>query len=159
GISMTAGDVYTVAGSASGASGASGNGVLAASALLSNPISVALDSAGDLFIADQGNNRIEEVPAASGTYFTQPMTLNRMYTVAGNVSGTPGISGDGSLATSGFLNTPMSVATDSAGDLFIADMINNRIQEVPAATGGGMTAADMYTVAGSATGAAGSTGD
>src|SRR6185437_4326668 len=140
----------------------------------------ALDSAGDLFIADQGNNRIEEVPAASGTYFTQPMTLNRMYTVAGNVSGTPGISGDGSLATSGFLNTPMSVATDSAGDLFIADMINNRIQEVPAATSGDLYISDslnnrvqeiaaakgiqwgqamaknhIYTVAGSATGAFG----
>ena len=61
GQSMTAGDIYTIAGSSSGTSGSSGDGGAATSALLDDPTGVALDSAGDLYIADSGNNRIQEV--------------------------------------------------------------------------------------------------
>jgi hypothetical protein len=61
---MTAGDIYTVAGSSSGASGHSGNGGAATSALLSFPSGVGTDVSGNLYIADYGNNRVQEVPAA-----------------------------------------------------------------------------------------------
>ncbi len=155
GISMAAGAVYTVAGSADGASGLSGDGGAATSALLDNPLSVAVDASGDLFIDDANNNRIQEVPGVTGG----GKTAGDMYTVAGSATGAAGISGDGGAATSALLDVPFGIAVDSQGDLFIADQTNNRVQEVPATTGGGKTAGDMYTVAGSATGVSGSTGD
>jgi RHS repeat-associated protein len=155
GVTMTAGDVYTVAGSGHGSPASYGDGLAATSAFLTDPQGVAVDTAGDLFIADSGNNRIQEVPATTGG----GMTAGDMYTIAGSSSGVQGSSGDGGAATSALLNDPASVAVDSAGDLYIADEVNNRIQEVPATTGGGMTAGDMYTIAGSSSGTAGSTGD
>ncbi|MBF0567445.1 MAG: Ig-like domain repeat protein [Nitrospirae bacterium] len=151
GQAMTAGDIYTVAGN--GTQGYSGDGGLATSAKLNNPDGVALDSAGNLYIADNGNSRIRIVAAASGTYFGQAMTAGDIYTVAGN--GTQGYSGDGGLATSAKLNNPDGVALDSAGNLYIADNGNSRIRIVAAASGTyfgqAMTAGDIYTVAGNGT--------
>jgi RHS repeat-associated protein len=155
GVTMTAGDVYTVAGNGHGSPGSYGDGLAATSAFLTDPQGVAVDTAGDLFIADSGNNRVQEVPATTGG----GMTAGDMYTVAGSSAGVQGSSGDGGAATSALLNDPASVAVDSDGDLYIADEVNNRVQEVPATTGGGMTAGDMYTVAGSSSGTAGSSGD
>jgi RHS repeat-associated protein len=149
GISMTAGDVYTVAGNANGHPGIGGDGGAATNAHLDDPLSLGLDSAGNLYIADANNNRIQKVAAGTGT----------ITTVAGSATGTSGSSGDGGLATSALLQDPAGIAVDGAGDLFIADQINNRVQEVPASTGGGMTAGDMYTIAGSAAGTSGSSGD
>jgi uncharacterized protein YheU (UPF0270 family) len=163
GIQMTAGDTYTVAGSATGAAGTSGNGVPATSALLNVPVSVAVDGNGDLYIADANNNRIVEVAATAHTQFGIVMKAGDSYTVAGSVTGTEGDTGDGGPATGALLSTPSGVAVDEAGDLFIADTLNSRIQEVPATSGTNfgiaMTAGDMYTIAGSATGAFGSSGD
>src|SRR5208282_5166982 len=82
-----------------------------------------LDAAGDLYIADSGNNRIREVAASSGV----------ITTVAGN--GSPGYGGDGGPATVAELFGPNSVALDSSGNLYIADLRNNRIREVTASTG------------------------
>jgi YVTN family beta-propeller protein len=70
---------------------------------LSSPGGVAVDVAGDVFIADSGNNRVVEVPAGGGAQFTV---------------------GSG-------LNDPTGVAVDGAGDVFIADSSNNRVVEVP----------------------------
>lgn len=84
---------------------------------------VALDSAGNLYIADTVNNRIRKVMASTGI----------ITTVAGN--GQAGFSGDGGLATAASLFGPFGVAVDSAGNLFIADMANNRIRKVSASTG------------------------
>jgi hypothetical protein len=163
GTPMIAGDTYTVAGSAHGVPGDSGNGVRATSALLSAPTSVALDKAGDVYITDSVNNRVVEVAASSHTQFGIHMNAGDAYTVAGSATGSAGDAGDGGPATSALLNLPAGIAVDKTGNLFIADTVNNRIQEVPAASGPqfgiDMTAGDMYTVAGSADGAYGGSGD
>ncbi len=131
------GDIITVAGT--GVAGDGGDGGPATAALLNNPIGVAVDAAGDLFIADFSNERVREVVKATGDIIT----------VAG--TGNWGNGGDGGRATAAQLNAPAGVAVDTAGDIFIADTGNNRIQEVVKATG------DIITVAG--TGVAGSGGD
>ena len=163
GQSMTAGDVYTIAGSSSGTSGHSGNSGAASSALLSAPIGLAFDANGDLFIGDSANNRIQEVAATTHSQWGQSMTANDIYTVAGSATGTAGHAGNGGAATSATLSSPEGVAIDSSGDLYLADYTNNRIQEVAAATGSqwslSMTANDIYTVTGSSTGSPGHSGD
>ena len=110
-----------------------GDGLPGPSAALSFPQAIALDSAGNLFIADAGNSRIRKVDTTTG-FIT---------TVAG--TGTPGLSGDGGLATSAQLTSPGDVAVDSAGNIFIGDSGNNlRVREVFAGTN------IIQTVAGSA---------
>ncbi len=161
--STTANDIYTVAGSASGSSGSSGDGGAATSALLNSVKGLTFDAAGDLYIADSANNRIQEVAASTGTQWGVSMTANDIYTIAGSSSGTSGSSGDGGSATSALLSAPRDVTFDAAGDLYIADGVNSRIQEVAASTGSqwgvSMTANDIYTIAGSSSGTSGSTGD
>jgi trimeric autotransporter adhesin len=90
-----------------------------ASATLTNPFGLAVDSAGDVWIADYWNNRIR---LYSGSNLT-------IATVVGN-----GTVGDGGPATSASLHFPRSPALDSQGDLFITDAQNNRIREVNATT-------------------------
>jgi hypothetical protein len=89
----------------------------ATSSPLYSPADVAVDSVGNLYIADQGNNLIEEV-TPSGTLSI--------------IAGTPGSSGAPSPgpATSSPLNNPLGVAVDSASNLYIADQGNNVIEEV-----------------------------
>ena len=157
GQAMTAGDIYTVAGN--GRSGFSGDGGPATSAELNFPHGVAADGAGNLVIADLGNQRIRVVAAITGTFYGQAMTAGDIYTVAGN--GTLGFAGDGGPATSAELNTPQGVAADGAGNLLFADSFNQRVRVVAASTGTfygqAMTAGDIYTVAGE--GRAGFSGD
>ena len=66
---MTATFVYTVAGSSAGTAGQSNNGIKATSAFLTDPQGVTIDGNGNMFIADTGNCRVEEVPVSAGTYF------------------------------------------------------------------------------------------
>jgi YD repeat-containing protein len=161
--STTANDIYTIAGSSSGSGGTSGDGGAATSALLGTPRSVAFDSAGNLYIGDGGNNRVQEVAVSTGSQWGQSMTANDIYTVVGSSSGTSGHTGDGGGATSSLLNLPRDVAFDSGGNLYVADGGNNRIQEVAASTstqwGQSMTIDDIYTIAGSSSGTSGSSGD
>lgn len=96
---------------------AQGDGGQAAVASLYEPYGLAVDAAGNLYIADSANNRVRRV-AANGI----------ISTVAGN--GTAGVSGDGGPATSAELNRPFAVAVDAGGNLFIADYNNWRIREV-----------------------------
>jgi RHS repeat-associated protein len=163
GMTMTEGDIYTVAGSATGASGSSGDGGPATSALLDAPALVSFDAAGDLYIADQDNNRVQEVAATDHAQWGIPMTANDIYTVAGSATGGGGPSGDGGPATSALLSYPDDAVVGPDGNLYIADSSNNRVQVVPASSGTywgqPMTANDIYTVAGSATGGSGSSGD
>ncbi|MFQ5779859.1 MAG: Ig-like domain-containing protein [Nitrospiria bacterium] len=124
--------ITTVAGTA--APGFSGDGGPATSAALNTPRGIAVDGAGNLFIADTNNNRIRRVDAgADGQVTGTPSGApdEDITTVAGTI--TAGFSGDGFPATSAELNTPNGVAVDGAGNLFIADTNNNRIRRVDAA--------------------------
>src|SRR5579872_2316161 len=107
--------VTTIAG-IGGPGGFAGDGSQAASATLNYPFA-AVSAKGNVYISDQGNNRIRMVTPA-GT----------ISTVAGN--GTAGYSGDGSAATGAELNQPGGVAVDSAGNLYIADTLNHVIRKV-----------------------------
>jgi sugar lactone lactonase YvrE len=109
------GIINTVAGN--GIAGFGGDGGPATSAQLNQPIGVTLDVAGNLFISDSANQRIRKV--------TPDGVIS---TVAGK--GTPGFSGDGGAAIVAQLNQPGGIAVDSIGNLFIADVVNNRIREV-----------------------------
>ena len=130
-----AGTISTIAGT--GIAGYSGDGGPATAARLNNPLAVAVDSSGNVYIADQQNMAIRKV-TPSGI----------ISTIAGN--GTPGYSGDGGPATSAKINAPTGVAVDSAGNVYIADNQNNRIRKVS-------TAGVITTIAGNGT--AGSTGN
>lgn len=118
------GIISTVAGN--GGQGYSGDGGAATAASLNNPSSVAVDTAGDLFIGDTGNNRVREVVNGIIT------------TVAG--TGTPGFAGDGGPATAARLAGP-TAKLDAAGNLYIEDSGNNRVRIV-------LTNGTIWTVAG-----------
>jgi len=118
------GQVTAVAGN--GAAGYSGDGGRAASARLNEPTGLALDSKGNLFIADSANNVIRRVDAKTGVI----TTVAGDYAADKASDGLGGFSGDGGPATSAQLNDPQGVALDGAGDLFIADTFNNAIREV-----------------------------
>ena len=148
---MTTGDIYTVAGN--GTRGFSGDGGPATNAELAYPDGVAMDGAGNLVIADTGNNRVRVVAASTGSFYGQAMTAGHIYTVAGN--GTSGYTGDGGPATSAELNDPYGAAVDGAGNLLIADTENKRLRVVAASTGTfygqAMTTGHIYTAAGNGT--------
>ena len=95
-----------------------GDGISATTAYLNSPYAVAVDSLGNLYIGDSGNNRVRKV------------TGGKISTVAGN--GTCGYSGDGGLATSAKLCLPTGVTVDSSGNLFIGDYNNSRLRKVAA---------------------------
>jgi sugar lactone lactonase YvrE len=130
-VSAGTGTITTIAGNST--AGFSGDGGVPTSAELNAPDGVAVDSGGNLYITDSGNNRIRFVSAATGL----------ITTIAGN--GTAGFSGDNGAATSAELNGPGDAVVDSAGNLYIADLVNNRIRFVSAATG------TITTIAGSGT--------
>ena len=122
----TSGNISTVAGTTAGFFG---DGGPATSAKLSNPKGVEVDSSGNLFIADTGNQRIRKVD-----------TSGNISTVAGG----GGSLGDGGPATSARLNFPSFVVVDPAGNLFIGDTSNHRVRKVD-------TSGNISTVAGNGT--------
>ena len=110
----TNGAITTIAGT--GTSGSAGDGGPATKALLSHPWAVALDSSGDIFIADYGNSRIREIT-----------TDGIIHTIAGGTG--VGYTGDGFIASNAKLNFPTGVAVDSStGKVYIADSSNNVIR-------------------------------
>ena len=115
-IDVSTGYISTIAGTHSG--GYSGDGGAATSAALFYPTGVALDSSGNVYIADFSNNRIRMIDAITG-YIS---------TIAGKQGGS--FSGDGGAATSAQLNGPRGVVLDSSGNVYIADMINHRIRKL-----------------------------
>src|SRR5262249_28874398 len=130
-VHADSGNISTVAGT--GLAGYSGDGGQATSAQLNSPSSVAVDAAGDLFIADLRNAVVSEVHVGT----------NVITTVAG--AGTQGYSGDGVPATAARLRTPQFLSVDASGNLFIADQYNYAIREVRASTGVISTVAGIGT--------------
>jgi sugar lactone lactonase YvrE len=202
---VAGGTIATLAGN--GTLGYSGDGAAAIGAQLDNPHGVAVDSSGDVYVADQDNDRIRMIVpggtittvAGNGAYgytgdgaaaisaaFRDPSgvavdaagniyvadTYNsvvRKFTVGGNIStfagtGTYGYSGDGGPAISAQLSYPQAVAVDSAGNVYIVDQGNERIRKVTTngnistvagngsccgfGDGGPATAAALYSPAG-----------
>ena len=119
-------DGHIVGFAGNGKAGYAGDGDKATRAELTEPIGLAVDSAGNVYIADAGNNLVRRVDAKTGI----------ISTVAGDYAadqangGLGGFSGDDGPATSAQLYSPQGVAIDGAGDLFIADTFNNAIREV-----------------------------
>ena len=114
------GTITTVAGT--GELGFRGDGGPAVEAELDNPSGVAVDGAGNLYIADTDNQRIRKVDS-SGV----------ITTIAG--TGEFGFGGDEGLATAAQLAFPRGVAVDGTGNLYIADTVNNRIRKLTPMTG------------------------
>ena len=135
-VSAATGNISTLAGN--GTAGFSGDGGAASSASLALPTAVALDGAGNIYIADTNNHRIRKVTIATGI----------ITTVAGN--GTQFFSGDGGPAIAAGLDSPNGVAVDGAGRVYIADTHNQRIR---------LIATDGTISTFSGTGAAGFGGD
>jgi trimeric autotransporter adhesin len=131
------GIISTIAGN--GIQGTAGDGGPAIKASLWGPQQIALDAAGNVYVADQLNSAVRKISPAGV-----------MTTVAGTL-GSGGYSGDGGPATKARLGYPSGVAVDSAGNLYIADASSDVIREVNAATG------NISTIAG--TGQAGFSGD
>ena len=120
-IDHSSGAVTTVAGSGvQGYSGDKGSALLAA---IDSPSGLALDAAGNLFVADTHNQRIRRVDAVTGI----------ITSVAG--TGQPGFAGDASAAASAAVNLPRGLALDAAGNLFLVDARNQRIRRIDAITG------------------------
>jgi hypothetical protein len=106
----TAGFITTVAGT--GINGYKGDNISATNAMLRVPTGVAVDSNGNIYIADSENHRVRKVN-----------TSGIITTVAG--TGTAGYNGDNISATSALLNMPHAVCVDSAGNLYIAERIGH----------------------------------
>ena len=128
--------ITTVAGN--GTAAYFGDGGLATAAELNLTSGVALDKNGNLYIADNLNSRIRKVDAISGV----------ITTIAG--TGTPGYNGDGIMATTAELYQPATVVVDNAGNIYIADVNNQRVRKIN-------TSGIISTIAG--TGSAGYNGD
>ncbi len=115
-VTIATWDITTVAGN--GVPGYAGDGGTATDSELDFPSRPYIDSAGNIYVADFQNNRVRKVDATSGI----------ITTIAGD--GVAGYSGDGGAATSAELNGPLSVALNSSGVLYIADVNNERIRAV-----------------------------
>jgi sugar lactone lactonase YvrE len=136
-VALLPGTASTLAGT--GVAGSSGDGSTATAAKLNMPVGTALDSAGNLYVADTGNDTIRKI-TPSGT----------ISIIAGQ-SGTAGFAGDGSAASVATLNAPTALAVDGAGNIYIADTGNNRVRLI------NVVSRTISTFAG--TGTAGYTGD
>ena len=117
-VVKTTGTITTIAGT--GAEGFAGDGGAATSAVLDTPTGVAVDTSGNIYIADSHNNRIRKVSGGTIT------------TVAG--TGTAGFGGDNAAAIAASLSLPSAVAVGPGGSLYIADTNNHRIRMVTGTT-------------------------
>lgn len=119
-VDLSTGIISTVAGT--GVTGFSGDGFEATKTQLSNPLGLAIDKQGDLYVVDRGNNRVRKINMSTGI----------ITTIAG--TGEEGYSGDGDLARNAKLSNPTGLAFNNQGDLFIVDRGNNRIRKISGLT-------------------------
>ncbi len=115
-ITVSTGIISTVAGN--GGIGYSGDNIQATSTTLNYPNDVVLDSSGNLYIAERGNNRIRKVEVSTGV----------ITTIVG--TGTGSSTGDGSVATSATLNGPCYSRFDSAGNYYVSECEGHRVRKV-----------------------------
>ena len=156
---MTAGDIYSVAGT--GSPGYAGHGGPAAAAEVAYPQGVAVDGSGNLVIADTDNARVRVVAARTGTFYQQAMTHRHIRTVASNGApshqeGNQGFSGDTGPALRCRAGLSRGVAVDGLGTWSSPTWLVERVRGVAAAPGRkvygrAMTGDDIYTVAGTGT--------
>jgi trimeric autotransporter adhesin len=127
-ITVSTGIITTAVGT--GVSGYNGNGIAATSAQIYSPWGLTLDAVGNIYFCDLMNNRIRKVTASTG--------------IISNIAGRPasgmfatnsGYNGDGIPADSAKLYQPMGLAIDAVGNVYIADLYNNRIRKVTVSTG------------------------
>jgi sugar lactone lactonase YvrE len=116
-INLTTGNITTIAGTTPGFSG---DNASATSAQLNLPTALAVDTTGNLYIADTGNHRIRKISAAG-----------IITTIAG--TGTQGFSGDNALAITAAIDSPTGLALDSKNNLYLTDTHNHRIRKITAA--------------------------
>ncbi len=152
---MTAGDIYTIAGT--GVYGSSPDGTVATSAQLSYwTRGVAIDGSGNIVIAELGDELIQVVATQSGQYYGRTMLAGHIYTIVGG--GTAGL-GDGGPAVKAKLDIGEGILVDLHGNIVIPG--GDRVRLVAASSGTfygvPMTKGDIYTVAG--TDVAGFSGD
>ena len=118
-VTASTGIITLVAGT--GVRGFSGDGALAIHATLESPRGIAVDKFGDIFVADEGNNRIRKITVSTGIITT--------------VAGSADIVVDSVAATKTRLNSPQNVAVDTFGNIYITDTWINRLRKVTASTG------------------------
>jgi sugar lactone lactonase YvrE len=137
-VNASDGKISTIAGI--GNPGYTGDGGLATAAYLNNPSGIAIDAANNIYIVDQANHAVRKINASDG----------KINTIAGTILNA-GFSGDGTTANAAKLNSPLDIALDASGNIYVMDAFNWRIRKVDATTG------IISTVAGN--GSAGNTGD
>jgi DNA-binding beta-propeller fold protein YncE len=143
---LTTSNIYLRA----GIPGNFGDGNPAYRETINSPYSTFIDPAGNIYLADYGNQRIRFIPKTNGTYFGQSMTANDIYTIAG--TGTFGFSGDNGPATVAKIGNAAGVSVDPSGNVYISEVSNYRIRFIAKTSGTyfgqSMTANYIYTIAG-----------
>jgi sugar lactone lactonase YvrE len=115
-VDLTSGIITTIAGT--GVAGYSGDDGPAALAQLDSPQRLAIDSVGNIYVADTGNSAVRRIDAVTGT----------ITTVAGD--GTPGSSGNGGPATAAEIDHPRGLALDGDSTLYLADSDSHRVRRI-----------------------------